>query len=140
MKYYDQGKPYSQSTSKYEKREAKAVLNKPEARIQEGQREGPVILRTRFEDLIGLLELENQLKGRKTWTRRLQHIGHLRKFFGGMRVRLITSDQIQHYITRRQREGVANANINCELECLHRMMVLGFAFHSAEMWAYSPFL
>ena len=47
------------------------------------------------------------------------------KSFGGMRVRLITSDRIQHYITRRQKEGVANATINRELECLHRMLVLG---------------
>ncbi len=125
MKYYDQGKPYSHSTRKYEKREASIVLKKAEAKVLEGQREGSAIIRTRFEDLIGLLELEYQLKGLKTWTRRLQHIGHLRKSFGGMRVKSITSDRMHHYITRRQKEGVADATINRELECLHRMMVLG---------------
>jgi len=125
MKYYDQGKPYSHSTQKYEKREALMVLKKAEAKVLEGQREGSAIIHTRFEDLIGLLELEYQLKGLKTWTRRLQHIGHLQKSFGGMRVKSITSDRIHHYITRRQKEGVADATINRELECLHRMMVLG---------------
>jgi len=125
MKYYDQGKPYSNSTGKYEKREASMVLKKAEAKVLEGQREGPAMLRTRFEDLIDLLELDYQLKGRKTWTRRLQHIEHLKKSFGGMRVKSITSDRIQQFSTRRQREGVSNGTINRELECLHRMLVLG---------------
>jgi len=125
MKYYDQGKPYSHSTGKYERRQASMVLKKAEAKVLEGQREGPAMLRTRFEDLIGLLELDYQLKGRRTWIRRLQHIGHLRKSFGGMRVKSITSERVHHYITRRQKEGVADATINRELECLHRMMVLG---------------
>jgi integrase len=125
MKYYDQGKPYFQSTRKYKKREAEAVLTKAMGAVNDGQREGAQIHRTRFEDLIALLELDYQLKARKTWSRRLQHIEHLRKSFGRMRVKSITSDRIQHYITRRQREGVANGTINRELECLHRMLVLG---------------
>ena len=125
MKYYDQGKPYFQSTRKYERREAINVLKKAEAKVLEGQREGPAISRTKFEDLIRLLEVDYQLKGRKTWVRRLQHIAHLRKSFSKVRLKAITSEQIQHYIARRQSEGAADATINRELECLHRMMVLG---------------
>ena len=125
MKFYDCGKPFCLSTGKKEKREALNVLKKAEAKVLEGHREGPAISRTRFEDLISLLEVEYQLKGRKTWTRRLQNIAHLRKSFGRVRVKAVTSDRIQHYIARRQSEGAANATINRELECLHRMMVLG---------------
>lgn len=44
MKYYDQGKPYFQSTGKFEKREAKAVLHKAEVKVLEGQREGNVVI------------------------------------------------------------------------------------------------
>ena len=125
MKYYDNGHPICESTKKYEKREAKAVLQKAEAKVLEGQREGTTVNKTRFEDLIELMEGDYQLKGRKTWKRRLQHIGHLRQSFGGMRIKAITSDRVQQYITKRHSEKAANATINRELECLHRMMVLG---------------
>ena len=125
MKYYDQGKPYCYSTGKYEKREAKAVLSKAEVKVLEGQREGSQIHRTRFEDLVGLLEMEYQHKGLKTWTRRLQHIAHLKKSFGGIRIKTINSEKLGKYISIRLKEGAANATINRELDCLHRMMVLG---------------
>ncbi len=125
MKYYDSGHPIAQSTGKYEKREAKAVLQKAEAKVLEGQREGSTVNRTRFDDLVVLLQQEYELKGRKTWGRRLQHIAHLRKSFGGIRVKAITSEKLGHYISKRLKEGAANATINRELDCLHRMMVLG---------------
>lgn len=125
MKFYDCGKPHYQSTGKMEKREALAVMKKTEGKVLEGHREGLHVLRTRFEDLVELLKQEYSLKVRKTWTRREQHIAHLKKSLGGMRVRTITSDRVQHHINRRQDEGAANATINRELECLHRMMVLG---------------
>jgi len=125
MKYYDQGKPYSQSTGKFEKREAKAVLSKAEVKVLEGQREGSAVNRTRFDDLVLLLQQDYELKGRKTWGRRLQHIAHLKKSFGGIRTKSINSEKLGKYISIRLKEGAANATINRELDCLHRMMVLG---------------
>ena len=80
---------------------------------------------TKFEDLIELLKQEYILKGRKTWKRREQHIKHLKKVFGGIRVKAITSEKLQIYIQKRLSEGVSNATINRELDGLHRMMVLG---------------
>ncbi len=125
MKYYDSGHPIAQSTGKYEKREAKNVLKKAEAKVLEGQREGSTVNRTRFDDLVELLERDYQLKGRKTWKRRLQNIQHLQKSFSKVLVKSITSDLLQGYINRRRNEGSANATINRELEYLHRMLVLG---------------
>ncbi len=125
MKYYDLGKPYYQSTGKYEKREAKSVLQKAEVKVLEGQREGNVVNRTRFDDLVLLLQQDYELKGRKTWGRRLQHIAHLKKSFGGIRTKTINSEKLGKYITLRLKKGAANATINRELDCLHRMMVLG---------------
>ena len=125
MKYYDCGKPYYQSTGKIEKREALSVLKKVEAKVLEGQREGSQIHRTRFEDLVILIKQEYALKGRKTWKRREQHIAHLKKVFGGIRVKAITSEKLQGYVQKRLNEGVSYATVNRELDCLHRMMVLG---------------
>jgi integrase len=125
MKYYDNGKPICRSTGKLEKREALLVLRKAEARVAEGQREAPLIHRIKFEDLIEDLKREYQLKDLKTWCLREQHLARLHPMFGGMRVKAITTPRLQDYILKRQREGAASATINRELDCLHRMMVLG---------------
>lgn len=125
MKYYDQGKPYRQSTEKFEKREAKAVLSKAEVKVLEGQREGNIVNRTRFDDLVLLLQQDYELNGRKTWGRRLQHIAHLKKSFDGIRTKAINSEKLRKYVSIRLKERAANATINRELDCLHRMMVLG---------------
>ena len=71
------------------------------------------------------LKREYQLKGLKTWSRREQHLAHLRPVFWGMRVKAITTPKLQDYILKRQREEAAPATINRELDCLHRMFVLG---------------
>ena len=91
----------------------------------EGQREGPKIHRTRFEDLVELLRQEYIIKERKTWPRRVQHIAHLNKTFGRMRVKTISSEKLNGYVSKRLRENAANATINRELDCLHHMLVLG---------------
>jgi integrase len=125
MKYYDCGKPYYQSTGKINKKEAMQALTRAEGKVLDGQREGSQVHRTRFEDLVELLKQEYTLKGRKTWSRREQHIAHLKKVFGRIRVKAIASEKLGHYVSRRLKEGAANATVNRELDCLHRMMVLG---------------
>ncbi len=72
-----------------------------------------------------LLKQEYSLKGRKTWVRREQHIEHLKKVFGKILVKTITSEKLQGYVQKRLVEGVRNSTINRGLDCLHRMMVLG---------------
>ena len=125
MKFYDQGKPIYRSTEQYEKRNANKVLQKAEGKIAEGQRESPKVHQTRFEDLEKDIQLDYELKGRKTWSRRQQHLAHLRKVFGKMKIKLITTDRLETYVSKRLREEAAPATINRELDCLHRMMVLG---------------
>src|SRR5215472_13879246 len=125
MKYYDGGKPIYQSTGKLEKREATLLLRKAEAKVAEGQREAPRIHRTRFDDLVEDLRREYEFKGLKTWSRREEHLAHLRPMFGGMKVKAITTSRFQAYVLKRQGEGASPATINRELDCLHKMMVLG---------------
>ena len=125
MKWYDEGKPLYQSTGKTEKREALALLRRTEAATIEGQREGPAVSRIKFEDLVEGLRRDYQLKGHKSWRRREEHLTHLREDFKARKVKTITTNHLQAYVTRRLGEGAANATINRELDCLHRMMVLG---------------
>jgi hypothetical protein len=42
-----------------------------------------------------------------------------------MRVKAITTDRLKDYVSKRLSEKAAPATINRELDCLHRMMVLG---------------
>ena len=52
MKIYDDGRPIYASTRKLDKREAYAAMVKEEGKIAEGRREGPLVRRIRFEDLV----------------------------------------------------------------------------------------
>src|SRR5262250_1768649 len=125
MKYYDGGKPIYESTGKVEKRGALVVLRRTEAKVADGQREGPAVKRTRFEDLIEELRNDYILKQRKTWNLREQHLAHLKAVFGGVRAKAITTPKLQAYVTKRLEEEAAPATVNRELDCLHRMMILG---------------
>jgi hypothetical protein len=104
MKIHDDGKPIYASTDKLEKREAVTVMRKAEAKIAEGRHEGPLVRRTRFDDLVADLKSDYEKKGCKTWQRR-QHIAHLRPHFGGMRAAAITSSHLNEYAAKRLREG-----------------------------------
>jgi integrase-like protein len=42
-----------------------------------------------------------------------------------MRVKGITTPKLQAYVAKRLEEGAAPATVNRELDCLHRMMILG---------------
>ena len=62
------------------------VLRKAEGRAAEGQRETPLVHRMKFEDLEEDLKHEYQLRNLKTWSRREEHLKHLRPVFKGMKI------------------------------------------------------
>lgn len=125
MKYYDGGKPIYECAGKVEEREALVVLRRAETKVADGQREGPAVKRTRFEDLIEDLRNDCILKRRNTWNLREQHLAHLKPVFVGMRAKAITTPKLQANVTKRLEEEAAPATVNRELDCLHRMMILG---------------
>jgi integrase len=65
------------------------------------------------------------MNGKKSLRRVKLSIEHLKKEFEGMRVMNITTDRINAYIVKRQRQDAANATINRELSALKRMFSLG---------------
>jgi integrase len=93
------------------------VLEGPEPEAREG--------RPRFDDLFEELKNDYIFKRRKTWKLREQHLAHLKPVFGGMRAKAITTPKLQTYMTKRLEGEAAPATVNRELDCLHRMMILG---------------
>jgi integrase len=51
--------------------------------------------------------------------------GHLRPFFGGMRIAKVESDTVRRYVAERQKTTAANGTINRELALLKRSFKLG---------------
>jgi len=125
MKWYEDGKPYYQSTRKYKRLEAQKVLDEKMGKVAMGVHETPRIDRVRFDDLVDDLRTEYVMKGRKTWSRREEHLAHLKPVFGMTRVKTITTDKLKDYVAKRLEEKAAPATINRELDCLHRMLILG---------------
>ena len=125
MKWYEDGKPFYQSTRKYKRSDAQKVLDQKMGKVAAGIHETPRLDRVRFDDLIDDLKTEYAMKGRKTWDRREQHLAHLKPVFGMMRVRSITTEKLKAYTAKRLEEKASPATINRELDCLHRMFVLG---------------
>jgi integrase len=101
----------SRNTNKVEKREALVVLRRAETKVADGQREGPAVNRTRFEDLIEGLKNDYIVKRLKTWKLREQHLAHLKPVFGGMRAKAITTPNLQAYVAKRLDEGAAPYHI-----------------------------
>lgn len=125
MKLYAHGRRVSLGTGTHNKAEALALLRDTEGRLASGARLGSNILRTRFDDLVPLLKRDYELKERRSWVTCQYHIGKLKKAFGRMYVAGITTERLEQYVLTRKSAGAANATINRELSCLHRMLALG---------------
>lgn len=125
MKLYDHGRPISTSTRTYSRRDALRALLEAEGRVAAGQRLSTNLLKVKFDDLVPLIERDYRNNQRRTWKKREQNLTHLRRSFGGMYIMGITTERLERHAEKRQRDGVTNATINREFDCLHHMMVLG---------------
>jgi integrase len=107
---------------------AKVALLKQQSKIVDEVRTGVVeaTAKTRIGDLFELIEQDYARTGKKSlddvqsrW--RL----HLKDHFGNVYASELSTDQINAYIFRRQREKASGASINRELAVVRRMMHLG---------------
>jgi integrase len=126
LSYYRDGRRIREPVRTKDPAEARRLLNQKLGRIAEGTFTGPEADRVTFEQLAqGLLE-DYQLNGRRSlkWVR-IKVDKHLLPFFTGKRAHLITTSDIRAFVTRRQKQGASNAEINREIAALKRAFNLG---------------
>ena len=125
IKYYRNGKPYRESTRSEKETYAKKLLKLREGEITQGRIPALKVERIRFDELAEDLITDYKVNLRKSLVRARRSINHLNKFFEGIRVVDITTDQVNVYVAERLEKGASNASINRELSALKRMFSLG---------------
>ncbi len=125
IKYYRNGKPYSESSRGTKEADARKLLKKREGEISEGKLPGIYFDRVYFEDLAEDFISDYRINGKKSLDRAELSIHHLKKYFNGMRVTNITTPVINKFIEMRMNEKASNGTINRELSALRRMLNLG---------------
>jgi integrase len=125
IKYYSNGKPYRESTRSTKEPDAKRLLKKREGEISEGKIPGIYFDKIRFDELAEDFLVDYRVNEKRSLNRAERSIGHLRKFFGGMRATDITTPKINDYIEKRLGTEAAHATINRELAALKRIFNLG---------------
>jgi integrase len=107
---------------------AKIALVKQQSKIVDEVRTGIVAAtaKTKIGDLFRLIEADYRMAGKKSlddvqsrW--RL----HLKDHFGNIYASELSTDQINAYILRRQRQGASGGSVNRETSVIRRMMHLG---------------
>ncbi len=142
IKYYRNGKPYTESSHSDKKEVAKKLLNAREGEIAKGELPGIYLDKVTFDELGKELITDYRINKRKSVDRAELAVKHLEKVFGGVKVVNIDTASIKAYIERRMEAGMANASINRELAALKRMLRLGARCTPAKVGlvAYIPML
>ena len=124
VKYYRHGQCYRESSKSQKEADAKRLLRIREGQIEEGKFSGLKIEKVLFEELADDLKSDYQINAKKSLDRVEDCLTHLSGFFGGWKCVNISSDKINDYILKRQKENAENATINRELSALQRMFNL----------------
>ena len=125
IKYHRNGRSYRESSGSDKKMVARKLLEIREGEIAQGKLPGIVFDRTTFDQLADGFCRDYRINQKKSLVRAERSVGHLKKFFEGMKATAITTPFIQQYVEKRIEEGAANASINRELAALKRMLNLG---------------
>jgi integrase len=125
IKYYRNGKPYFESTHTRNEAEAKRKLKLREGQIVEGNFAGLKPEKIRFEELTEDFINDYKMNSKKSLSRAMRSLYHLKTYFEGCRAVDITTDRVNTYVVKRQEEVAKNATINRELSALKRMFSLG---------------
>jgi len=121
--YYHRGDERRESSHTESEEKARRLLKK---RLQDiaNRRYVPNEERLMFEDLVKDLVNDYQVNDRRSLSTALNHVCHLRGFFGMDRAIDIGSDRVKCYQVHRKGEGASPATINREVACLGHMLSL----------------
>lgn len=133
VKYYQEGKPYRESSESTRKRDAERLLAKRQGAIATGSFTGIQPEKTTLGDLLKDLVNDYKINRKKNLDLVKHYVKLLKSYFGtGTRVQGITTDMIRAYVAQRQEEvseqtkrTPAPATINRELSALRRALNLG---------------
>jgi integrase len=125
IKYYQNGKPFFESSKSHKKMVASMLLKQREGDISQGKIPGIYFERVTFEDLSKDFLRDYEINKKKSIAKAKRSINHLKESFEDMKANRINTIEINAYIQKRLNEGVANASINRELAALKRMMNIG---------------
>lgn len=125
IKYYRNGKPYRESSDSEKESDAKRLLKLREGEIVTGKFHGLNVERITFDELAKDFLDDYRINGKKSIDRAQRSVKQLSSFFSGRKAVEITSNLINDYISRKQKEGKENGTINRELSALKRMFSLG---------------
>ena len=126
LTYYKDGERIRESACTRDPAEARTLLQQRMGEIADGRFIGPRANRITFEELAEGLFSDYEVNGKKSlkWVR-IKVKKHLTPWFGGRKVRDITTTDVEAYIRERQKEKASNGEINRELSALKRMFALG---------------
>src|SRR5712691_11887912 len=121
LDYYHTGKRIRESSGTTDRAEARRLLQQRLGQIADGRFIGPAADRLTFDDLVQGLLSDYEVNGKKSlpWVR-IKVKKHLTPFFAGKTAHGITTADVRSFITRRQKEGAGNGEINRELAALKR--------------------
>ena len=123
--YYQNGKPYQESSKSRKKMVAHALLKQREGEIGQGKIPGIYFDKVLFNQLAEGFLSDYKINEKKSIRRAKGLVDHLKTHFDNMPVPQITTPRIQAYIEDRLNQGAANATVNRELAALKRMLNLG---------------
>ena len=125
IKYYRNGKPFSESSRSDKKVVAERLLKKREGEIGQGKLPGIYYDRVKFDELAEDFLTDYRINKKRTLKRAERCVRYLLKEFGGMKAVEVNTSRIKKYIDKRLEDGVSNATINRELSAIKRMFSLG---------------
>jgi integrase len=126
LKYFRNGRPFSESTGTHDKRKAQAILRQRIGEISTGTFLGPQIEKVMVSDLAADLLSDYRANQRRSiGNAEARWRLHLEPFFGAVRAVEVTPPLLTRYAESRLQEAAKPATVNRELALLKRAFNLG---------------
>jgi integrase len=126
IEFWDNGQRRTEKTSSTRKPVATALLKQRLGEVAAGKYIPSVAKATTLDTLLGLVETDYTINGRRSLKRVKELAVHLKEYFGAQsKVAEITEVKIDFYVQHRLGEKAARATVNRELATLRRAFRLG---------------